>query len=75
MLVSDSILKKVIDAALSQGADFAEVYLEDTRRKQFSYLDSKPEKAISVTRSAPAFACFQARSKSTRTQMIYPKLV
>lgn len=47
MIVADGILKKVIDVALSQGADFAEVYLEDTRKKQFSFLDSKPDKAIS----------------------------
>lgn len=47
MIVSDSILKKVIEVALSEGADFAEVYLEDTRKKQFSFLDSQPEKAIS----------------------------
>ncbi len=47
MLVSDSILKRVIDTALSRGADFAEVYVEDTRRRQFSFLDSRPEKAIS----------------------------
>lgn len=47
MIVADGILKKVIDVALSEGADFAEVYLEDTRKKQFSYLDSKPDKAIS----------------------------
>lgn len=47
MLLNDSLLKKVIDMALSKGADFAEVYVEDTRKKLFSFLDSKPEKAIS----------------------------
>ncbi len=47
MIVSDRILSKVIDAALSLGADFAEVYVEDTRKRQFSYLDARPEKAIS----------------------------
>jgi TldD protein len=47
MLIPDHILEKVIDAALSQGADFAEVYVEDTRKRQFSFLDGKPEKAIS----------------------------
>lgn len=47
MLISDHILRKVIDACLSQGADFAEIYVEDTRRRNFSYLDGKPEKAIS----------------------------
>ena len=47
MLVTDKILSKVIEVALSQGADFADVYLEDTRKRHFSYLDGKPEKAIS----------------------------
>lgn len=47
MIVADSILRKVIEVALSEGADFAEVYLEDVRKKQFSFLDSKPDKAIS----------------------------
>ncbi len=47
MIVADSILRKVIEVALSEGADFAEVYLEDTRKKQFSFLSSRPEKAIS----------------------------
>lgn len=47
MIVSDHILKKVIDAALSFGADFAEIYVEDTRKRQFSFLDANPEKAIS----------------------------
>ena len=47
MIIPDSILRKVIDEALSEGADFAEVYVEDTRKKQFSFLDNKPERAIS----------------------------
>jgi TldD protein len=47
MLIPDHILRKVIDAALAFGADFAEVYVEDTRKKQYSFLDAKPEKAIS----------------------------
>lgn len=47
MLVADSILRKVIDVALAKGADFAEVYVEDTRRRQFTYLGGRPERAIS----------------------------
>jgi TldD protein len=47
MLVNESLLKKVIDAALAKGADFAEVYVEDTRRRSYSILSSRPEKAIS----------------------------
>ncbi len=47
MLLNDGLLKKVIEMALSQGADFAEIYVEDTRKRQFSYLDGRPEKAIS----------------------------
>lgn len=47
MIVNDTLLKKVIDSGLSGGADFAEVYVEDTQRRSFSYLGAKPEKAIS----------------------------
>lgn len=47
MLVNDSILKKVIEKAIASGADFAEVYLEDTERREFSYLNGRPDKAVS----------------------------
>ena len=47
MLINETVLRKVIDMALSKGADFAEVYVEDTRKKQFSFMDGKADKAIS----------------------------
>lgn len=47
MLVQETILRKVIDQALALGADFAEIYVEDTRKREFNYLNSKPDKAIS----------------------------
>ena len=47
MLLNDSVLHKVIETALSRGADFAEIYVEDTHRRNYTLLDSKPEKAIS----------------------------
>ncbi len=47
MLLNDSILKKVIDVALAKGADFAEIYIEDTRKNNFALLNSRPDKAIS----------------------------
>ncbi len=47
MIVNDSILNKVIEQAIAAGADFAEVYLEDTQTRQFSYLNSRPDKAVS----------------------------
>lgn len=47
MILNDSLLKRVVDVALGKGADFAEVYVEDTRKSTYSYLNSKPEKAIS----------------------------
>ena len=47
MLVNDHILKTALDEALSHGADFAEIYVEDTQRYNYSFLDSKPQKAIS----------------------------
>jgi TldD protein len=47
MLLNDALLKKVTDVALAKGADFAEIYVEDTRKNTYSFLDGKPEKAIS----------------------------
>lgn len=47
MLINETLLRKVIDTALATGADFAEVYVEDTRKKQYSFLNSKPDKAVS----------------------------
>jgi TldD protein len=47
MLIADSLLRKVIEMAMSKGADFAEIYVEETQKRQFSFVDSKPEKAIS----------------------------
>lgn len=46
MIVSSSILVKALDAALSTGADFADIFLEDTYSSQLSVLNSKPEKAV-----------------------------
>lgn len=46
-MIAQNILNKVIDLSLSEGADFCEVYVEDTRRRQYSYLSSKPNKAVS----------------------------
>ncbi len=47
MILGNAVLEKVISTALAQGADFAEVYLEDTLKRQFTLLDSEPQKAIS----------------------------
>jgi TldD protein len=47
MIVNDSILGEVIHEALARGADFAEVYLEDSRRREYSFLSQRPERAIS----------------------------
>lgn len=47
MLVNDSTLNEVISEAMSKGADFAEVFLEDSHRREFTYLNQKPERAIS----------------------------
>jgi TldD protein len=47
MIVNDQILSKVVELGLSAGADFVEVYLEDSRRRELSILSSRPEKAVS----------------------------
>ena len=46
MIVQPSIISKALDAALSTGADFADIFLEDTYSSQLSVLNSKPEQAI-----------------------------
>src|SRR5262245_17422623 len=46
MIVSPVILKKVLDAALSTGGDFADIFVEDSWSSQLSLLDGKPQKAI-----------------------------
>lgn len=46
MIVQPHILTKALDAALSTGADFADIFLEDTYSSQLSVLNSKPEQAI-----------------------------
>lgn len=46
MIVQPHILSKALDAALSTGADFADIFLEDTYSSQLSILNSRPEQAI-----------------------------
>lgn len=46
MIVSQNILEKALDAALSTGADFADIFIEDTYSSQLSLLSQKPDKAI-----------------------------
>ncbi|KHD87073.1 MAG: Zn-dependent protease [Bdellovibrio sp. ArHS] len=46
MIVQPHILTKALDAALSTGADFVDIFLEDTYSSQLSILNSKPEQAI-----------------------------
>jgi TldD protein len=46
-MINESLSQRILDLALSQGADFAEIYVEDTRRNQYSFLDRQPQKAIS----------------------------
>ncbi|NUN04865.1 MAG: TldD/PmbA family protein [Bdellovibrio sp.] len=46
MIVQPQILTKALDAALSTGADFADIFLEDTYSSNLSLLNSQPDKAI-----------------------------
>ncbi len=46
MIVQDHILRKALDAALSTGADFAEVFLENTYSSTLSLLSSQPQQAV-----------------------------
>ena len=46
MILSDSLLERVLSAALENGADFAEVYAENTYTSSLSMMDSKLTNAM-----------------------------
>lgn len=46
MIVQPHILTKALDAALSTGADFADIFVEDTYSSQLTVLNAQPEEAI-----------------------------
>lgn len=46
MIIQTHILQKALDAALSTGADFADIFVEDTYSSNLSVLNSRPDKAI-----------------------------
>jgi TldD protein len=45
-MLGANLIRKVLDAALSSGADFAEIFVEDSYSSELSLVDSKPSKAI-----------------------------
>jgi TldD protein len=45
-MLSQSVVKKVLDAALARGAQFAELFVEDTYQSELRVIDSKPSKAL-----------------------------
>lgn len=46
MILSENVLQKALDAALSTGATFADIFVEDTYSSELSILSKKPERAI-----------------------------
>ncbi|WP_374032227.1 hypothetical protein [Bdellovibrio bacteriovorus] len=46
MIIQPHILSKALDAALSTGADFADIFVEDTYSSQLTVLNSKADQAI-----------------------------
>jgi len=45
-VLSAQLVRKVLDAALHGGADFAEIFVEDSYSSQLSMIDSKPSTAL-----------------------------
>ncbi len=45
-MISPSVAKKVLEAALERGAQFAELFVEDTYQSELRVIDSKPSKAL-----------------------------
>lgn len=46
MIIQPSILQKALDAALSTGADFADIFIEETWSSSMSFMDRKPDRAL-----------------------------
>lgn len=46
MILSDALLQKILGAALENGADFAEVFVENTYSSRLFLKDSKPSEAM-----------------------------
>lgn len=45
-MLSQSLVRKVLDACLSGGADFAEIFAEESYSSELSLIDSKPASAL-----------------------------
>lgn len=45
-MLSEITIRKVLDAGLSNGADFAEIFIEDTYSSVLTIIDSKPDRAV-----------------------------
>ena len=46
-MISEKLLNEVLQAALSTGGDFAEIFVEDTKQTNFRMLDGLIEDAVS----------------------------
>ncbi len=46
MIIDQRVLQKTLDVALSTGADFADIFIEDTYSSQLTLLNTRPEQAI-----------------------------
>lgn len=45
-MISPAVVQKVLEAGLSNGADFAEIFAEESYSSELSIVDSKPAKAL-----------------------------
>lgn len=45
-MISPNVATRVLEAALSTGADFAEIFVEETESSELRMIDSKPSKAM-----------------------------
>jgi len=46
MILSDSLLQKTLEVALSTGADFADVFVEDSYSSLLKYNSQQPDEAV-----------------------------
>ena len=71
-MIPKETVQRVLQAALQEGADFAELYYENTQRNSLQYRDGKVETVLSGLDAGAGIRVFPARTAHTHIPAIFP---
>jgi len=74
-MIKKSIVERVLQKALSNGADFSEIFLEDSTTSTMQLLDSKIVNSITGNDYGVGIRVFMDIKRSMLTQMMSQKKV